>query len=103
LLATIDPVDGSHGHTAAQAAWLDHNLGGLWVDVRATSYEHSTIWNEERSDRIAGIGGRMGTAAQSQADTYLTMNVNHADFRQMLNGAQVGNMVSSIYNNWKRK
>lgn len=100
LLATIDPVDGFHNHTSAQAAWLDRKLGGLWVDVRATRYETNPNW---RGDFWASRGGRMDTAAQSQADVYLPMNVHHDDFGSMMRGAQVEQMVSGVYNNWRRK
>jgi hypothetical protein len=104
LLVTIDPVTGRNdNHRPTDYQRLARDLGGLWVNVRATEYLHSREPGIFSSDNIAGVGGRMRFEDQQRAHVNVESRVRHWDFPSMMVGGRVETMIRSIYQNHRAR
>jgi Alpha/beta hydrolase family len=97
LLVTIDPVNGNGSNSSIVGMRsMRDNLGGTWVNVRATGY--LTKHDGFGGDRWADLGGRMPVDHQKQADVYIESRANHGYFERMMKDANIEQMIQSIYN-----
>jgi pimeloyl-ACP methyl ester carboxylesterase len=85
-LATIDPVDGSHHHTVAEAGTV-WRTSDRWIDVRSTTSDGKFGWwgADNTNDGVKLFGGPMATATQAVAGSYYheTKKVDHNGFVYM--------------------
>lgn len=103
MLVTADPITGAGGrgmfgpenHSPSDYARLSRELGGVWVNIPATAYRRAP----DTSDTIARVGGRLRSEDAGRADVSIPADVHHFDFRGMMRGGQVEQMISTIYYN----
>jgi hypothetical protein len=104
LLVTMDPVDGPIrlGNKVTPENWpaIRKQVGGRWMNVRATAYETHPAG---RGDWFASRGGRFDKVAQSHADVHLDVPVHHERFGAMADAVDLQKVIEEVYHPRKLK